>query len=63
MARPPHEVNDEGGDPAQDRAAYLGTAPVEDEIGFLERPGLYGATVDWRPVAGPERLPAAGARS
>lgn len=54
---------DEGGDSSQDRGAYLGPAPVEDEIGFLERPGLYGATADWRRVRGPDRLPAERDRS
>jgi hypothetical protein len=54
---------DERGETSADRAAYLGPKPVDDEIGFLERPGLYGATADWRLVAGRDRLPAEPPRS
>jgi predicted nucleotidyltransferase len=54
---------DEEGEPASDRAAYFGPAPVADEIGLLERPGLYGSTADWRLVQGRDRRPPARPRS
>jgi predicted nucleotidyltransferase len=43
-----------GDDP--DGAAFLGSAPLVDELGLQERPGLYG-TSDWRRIAGPDRRP------
>lgn len=37
------------------RGAFLGIAPLVDELGLQERPGLSGPTSDWRRVAGPDR--------
>jgi hypothetical protein len=43
-------------DGSLDRACYLGSQPVVDEMGLLERPGLAGVR-EWRRLAGPERRP------
>jgi hypothetical protein len=54
---------DPGGQPRLDRAAYLGSSPLGDELGLMERPGLYGATADWRLVHGAEWRPRATVRT
>jgi predicted nucleotidyltransferase len=41
---------------------YFGPGTSADVVRMLERPGLYGATADWRPLRGPERRPPAPAR-
>jgi hypothetical protein len=41
--------------PAGKQAAYFGQGAGQDRTRMLERPGLYGATADWRLIAGPER--------
>jgi Nucleotidyltransferase domain len=38
------------------RTSYLGAGVGGDALRMLERPGLYGTTTDWRPLAGPRRL-------
>jgi nucleotidyltransferase-like protein len=48
--------------PTHPRPTYLGAAFVQDKARMLERPGLYGATGDWRRLRGPERRPAESAR-
>jgi hypothetical protein len=40
-----------------EKAAYLGKRPLADEMGLLERPGLFGPTHDWRRVRGLDRRP------
>ncbi len=44
-------------DAGEDRGALLGESTVGKRR-VLFRPGLYGATSDWRAVTGPDRLPA-----
>jgi predicted nucleotidyltransferase len=39
------------------RPGYFGAGTSADGVRMLERPGLYGATADWRPLRGPERRP------
>ena len=53
---------DRGGRSPRDRPAFRGSAPV-DEFGLRSRPGVYGATRDWRLVRGPDRRPLARALS
>jgi len=48
--------------PTHPHATYLGAAFVQDKVRMLERPGLYGATDDWRLLRGRERRPAESAR-
>ena len=48
--------------PTHAHPSYLGAAFVQDKVRMLERPGLYGATGDWRRLRGPERRPAESAR-
>lgn len=48
--------------PTHPRPIYLGGAFVQDKVRLLERPGLYGATGDWRLLRGPERRPVEPAR-
>jgi hypothetical protein len=40
-----------------EKAAYLGNRPLADEMGLLERPGLFGPTHGWRRVRGLDRRP------
>jgi predicted nucleotidyltransferase len=49
-------------EPGERRAAYNGDGVSEDRIRLLERPGLYGATDDWRLLTGPDRRPPEPAR-
>lgn len=44
-------------DAAKPRAGFFGPDATPDRVRMLERPGLYGATVDWRLLAGPDRRP------
>lgn len=48
---------DEAGEPEPRRAGYFGERSSLDGIRMLERPGLYGATADWRPLSGTDRRP------
>jgi hypothetical protein len=50
------------GEPASRRAGYFGQDASRDTIRMLERPGLHGATADWRLLAGPDRCPLEPAR-
>jgi hypothetical protein len=52
----------EAADGARRRAAYRGPAPLADEEGLAERPGLYGPMADWRLVAGRDLRPAVPSR-
>ena len=49
-------LHDPGG-PTAGRGAYFGDRASLDRVRMLERPGLYGATADWRLLAGPDRRP------
>ena len=46
----------EGGESAN-RAVYLGAGASLDTLRHAGRPGLYGATADWRLLRGPDRRP------
>jgi hypothetical protein len=50
-------------EPDGERAALFGPDAVTDRVRMLERPGLHGATADWRLLRGPERRPALPAPS
>jgi hypothetical protein len=45
------------GDGGADRPVGYLTGASPDVVRLLERPGLYGATADWKLLAGPERRP------
>jgi hypothetical protein len=47
---------------ARHRAGYFGKHSNFDWLRKLERPGLYGATADWRLLRGPDRRPREGQR-
>lgn len=47
---------------ARPRPGYFGDGRNPDGIRMLERPGLYGATADWRLLSGPDRRPPETAR-
>ncbi len=48
---------DDSGEATADRATYFGDRASEDRIRMSDRPGLYGATADWRILTGPDRRP------
>ncbi len=48
---------DDVGETTADRATYFGDRASIDRIRMSDRPGLYGATADWRILTGPDRRP------